>query len=202
MFFSLRPLALSARPILRRGYAASAGGNPHLTHPTDSRSQQLREMLYPSDSYSPTSSTPTGTYHPDYLERLQTVVPSAEAYETIERAWQLYQRERREARKVALNAKYQSMVRACDELEQITNPANGGPENAEGKGALYHRLVYDESVAQARQAQKKGEQPKGRKTSEQKWLDSRAQGLVPRESWIPVENRGKGWDYDWQRPSK
>ncbi|KAL0255366.1 hypothetical protein I308_100169 [Cryptococcus tetragattii IND107] len=181
MSSSFRPLAPVARPLLRRAYAAAAkpsGGNPHLQHPTDSRSEVLRNTLYPHDSYAPTSSSPTGSYHPDYLERLQTVIPSAEAYETIERAWQLHQRELREARKVELDAKYKSMVEACDELERITNPANGGPESIDGKGGLYHRQVYNLAVASVRQAHRRGEQPKGKKTLEQRWLETRVEGLA------------------------
>ncbi|TYJ59033.1 hypothetical protein B9479_000022 [Cryptococcus floricola] len=193
----LRPLATLSRPLLRRAYAAPAGGNPNLVHPSDSRSDMLKQMLYPPDSYAPTSSSPVGTYHPDHLERLRTVIPSAEAYETIERAWQLYQREQREERKVQLKAKYESMVEACDELERITRS-----EGEDANGGLYHRQVYDLAVAQLTQAKRRGEQPKGKKTAEQKWLETRVEGLVPRESWVPVESRGKGWNYDWQRPGK
>ncbi|OXG19515.1 hypothetical protein C366_02368 [Cryptococcus neoformans Tu401-1] len=203
MSSSFRPLAPITRPLLRRAYAAASkpsGGNPHLHQPADSRSEVLRNTLYPHDSYAPTSSSPTGSYHPDYLQRLQAVIPSAEAYETIERAWQLYQRELREARKVAFDAKYKSMVEACDELERITNPENGGPESADGKGGLYHRQVYNLAVASVRQAHRRGEQPKGKKTLEQRWSETRVEGLVPREAWVPVESRGKGWNYDWQRP--
>ncbi|KAK8864645.1 hypothetical protein IAR55_001895 [Kwoniella newhampshirensis] len=198
---SLRPLASSARAASRRGYAAKpAATNPNLVQPSDSRSDLLRSTLYPADSYAPTSSSPTGSYHPDHLARLQAVIPSAEAYETIERAWLLYQRELRTGRQNALNAKYKAMVEACDELEKITNPANGGAESRDGKGGQYHRHVYEWATADVRQAERRGEQTRGKKTVEQRWKETRVDGLVPRESWVPVESRGKGWDYGWTRP--
>ncbi|WWD17046.1 hypothetical protein CI109_101483 [Kwoniella shandongensis] len=198
----LRPLAASAaRPLLRRNYAAKpTPTNPNLVQSSDSRSDLLRQTLYPADSYAPTSSSPTGTYHPDHLARLQAVIPSSEAYETIERAWQLYQRTLRKQRQTSLEAKYDSMVKACDELEAITNPANGGAESETGKGGKYHRRVYEWATADVRQAERRGEQPRGKKTVEQRWKETRVEGLVPRESWVPVESRGKGWDYSWTRP--
>ncbi|WWC61932.1 mitochondrial 54S ribosomal protein mL40 [Kwoniella dejecticola CBS 10117] len=195
----LRPIA---RSYATKSTSSSGPGNPTLHVPTDSRSEVLKQVLYPTDSYSPTSSSPTGTYHHDHLNRLQHVVPSAEVHETIERAWQLYQRNLRTQRQRALRAKFDSMVAACDELERITNPANGGVESAEGKGGLYHRRVYEIATSETKQAERKGDErhPKGKKSVEQRWKETRIEGLVPREAWVPVESRGKGWDYTWRRP--
>ncbi|WVF71219.1 hypothetical protein IAT40_006019 [Kwoniella sp. CBS 6097] len=211
----------SARPssifpgVTNRGYAAKpniSGGNPNLVIPSDSRSDLLRNSLYPADSYAPTSSSPTGNYHPDHLARLQAVVPSAEAYETIERAYQLYQRQVREERQVALKAKFEKMVEACDELEKLTNPSPVEEEYKalskdagfaqEGKGGAYHRRLYEHATAELKQAERRGEQPRGKKSVEQRWKETRIEGLVPREAWVPVESRGKGWDYEWVRPGQ
>ncbi|OCF39793.1 hypothetical protein I317_06402 [Kwoniella heveanensis CBS 569] len=196
-----------------RCYAAKpniSGGNPNLVIPSDSRSDLLRNSLYPPDSYAPTSSSPTGNYHPDHLARLQAVIPSAEAHETIERAYQLFQRQVRQKRQVALSAKYDQMVEACDELEKLTNPSPVEDEYkrlaqnsglAEGrKGGAYHRRLYEHATAELKQAERRGEQPRGKKSVEQRWKETRIEGLVPREAWVPVESKGKGWDYDWIRP--
>ncbi|WVR06818.1 hypothetical protein IAU60_003854 [Kwoniella sp. DSM 27419] len=207
MSSSIRPVVSAARPLLRRGYAAkpnASGGNPNLVVPSDSRSDLLRQALYPSDSYAPTSSSPTGAYHHDHLARLQSVIPNEEAYETIERAWQLHQRTLRQQRQRALSVKYRSMVEACDELEAITSPSvyPDGVEAKEGKGGMYHRIVYEHATADIRQAERKGEQPRGKKTVEQRWKETRVEGLVPREMWVPTETRGKGWNYEWTRPGQ
>ncbi|WVQ79972.1 hypothetical protein IAT38_002073 [Cryptococcus sp. DSM 104549] len=190
----LRPIARASRPLLRRGYAVGPDG----IQIQDPRGEIIRNALYPRDSYAPTSSSPTGVRHPKHMERLREVLPSAEAHETIERAWQLYQRQLRNARKAELQTKFDKMVEACDELERITNSANGGPYSADGKGGEYHRAVYDRAVLAMRQA-KRGE-PVGKKTMLQTWMDSRVEGLFPRESWVPTETRGKGWNYNWSRP--
>ncbi|WVQ99653.1 hypothetical protein IAU59_006792 [Kwoniella sp. CBS 9459] len=193
-----------------RSYAAKpniSGGNPSLVIPSDSRSDLLRNSLYPPDSYAPTSSSPTGNYHLDHLARLQAVVPSEEAYETIERAYQLYQRQVRQQRQAALGAKFQKMVEACDELERLTDPSPSEEEykalknpELEGKGGAYHRRLYEHATAELKQAERRGEQPRGKKSVEQRWKETRIEGLVPREAWVPVESKGKGWDYDWVRP--
>ncbi|KAK6909830.1 hypothetical protein I204_04745 [Kwoniella mangroviensis CBS 8886] len=193
-------------PTLTRTYAvkssSSSSGNPALHVPTDSRSNLLRQVLYPLDSYSPTSSSPTGTYHPDHLNRLQAVIPSEEVHETIERAWQLHQRNLRQTRQKVLDAKFKAMVEACNELEAITDPSNGGVESTEGKGGQYHRRIYEIATSTTHQAERTAEErsQKGKKSVEQRWKETRIPGLFPRESWVPVESKGKGWEYDWVRP--
>ncbi|WVW84236.1 hypothetical protein I302_106266 [Kwoniella bestiolae CBS 10118] len=205
---SIRPTLRSILPLPRnftRTYAAKSsisGGPPALHVPTDSRSDIIRSVLYPQDSYSPTSSSPTGTYHPDHLNRLQSVIPSEEVHETIERAWQLHQRGLRITRQKALQAKFDAMVEACNELEYITNPANGGVESGEKKGGIYHRRVYEIATSETRQAERTAEERnhRGKKSVEQRWKETRIPGLFPREAWVPVESRGKGWGYEWVRP--
>ncbi|WRT66605.1 uncharacterized protein IL334_003564 [Kwoniella shivajii] len=202
------PRQVGARSV--RLYAtkpSSSPSNPTLHVPSDSRSDTLRSALYPADSYAPTSSSPTGNYHPDHLSRLQSVIPNVEVYETIERAWQLHQRSQRQSRTEQLNSKYKSMVQACNELESITNPSNGGIESRVGeegksKGGIYHRRIYEWATAEFKQSEKRGEQPKGKKTIEQRWKETRIEGLIPREQWVPVESKGKPWEYDWTRPGQ
>lgn len=162
--------------------ATSEGG-------TDSRTDTIRRSLYPSDTFSPKSSSPTGAHHPQHLERVAAVIHSPEVYETIERAWKLYQRQRRESKAGELRSKYAAMEEACDELESLTR-----------EGGVADRLVYDKAMAKADPYA--GERITGRRaTPESRWKESRLEGLVPREAWVPTETRGKGWDYEWTRPS-
>jgi large subunit ribosomal protein L40 len=121
------------------------------------------------------------------------VLPSAEAYETIERAWLLFQREKRVAKTRALEAKYKAMEEACDELDRMTSRVEEG-----GEGAA-PRFLYDRAMA--RPSQFPVESAKGKKAgAESRWLEARIEGMVPREAWVPTETRGKGWNYDWKRP--
>lgn len=168
----------AAFPRLTRGYAA--GQNPHLVLPSDSRTDVIRQTLYPADASS--SSSPTGVHHPQHAERIRTVVQTAESHETIERAWLLFQREKRARHSAALNAKYNAMVQACTELDQATRDTP-------------LRSVYDRAMAKPSPVQVKGKGPEAR------WLEARIEGLVPREAWVPTETRGKGWNYDWKRPA-
>ncbi|WWC69954.1 mitochondrial 54S ribosomal protein mL40 [Kwoniella pini CBS 10737] len=191
-----RPILSRVISPLVRNYAtkSTTTGNPTLNIPTDSRSEILKQVLYPIDSYSPNSSSPTGTYHHDHLNRIQNVIPSKEIHETIERAFQLYQRNLRIKRKNSLKIKFNEMLKACNELELITNKEND----------LYHRRIYEIAISENKQSERKGDESlknqKGKKTIEQRWKETRIKGLIPREAWIPVESRGKGWDYDWRRP--
>ncbi|RSH88992.1 hypothetical protein EHS25_002654 [Saitozyma podzolica] len=183
----------SRLPALARGYAAPPSQNPHLVVPADSRTDVLRGVLYPRDAYSPSSASPSGAHHPAHLDRLRAVLPSEEAHETIERAWRLFQREKRARRTISLEAKFKAMEEACDELEKMTRSAT---EGGEGKAPRY---LYDRAMARARQTTTEG--AKGKKaTAESRWLEARIEGLVPREAWVPTETRGKGWKYDWTRP--
>lgn len=171
-------IATSSRRLVR-GYAA--GQNPHLVVPSDSRTDVIRQTLYPADA--PGSSSPTGVHHPQHAERIAHVVQNAEAHETIERAWLLFQRERRNIQRSQLDAKYRSMVDACNQLDQITADT---PQ----------RAIYDRAMAKPSPVQIKGKGPEAR------WLEARIEGLVPREAWVPTETRGKGWNYDWKRPAQ
>ncbi|KAK4684913.1 large subunit ribosomal protein L40, partial [Tremellales sp. Uapishka_1] len=189
MSFPLRPIASSSRLLARRSYAsAPSSNNPHLLAPQDTRVDVIRQSLYPSNAHSPTSASPTGAYHSQHLERLTHVIHSEEVYETIERAFRLFQRRARERRDEALKAQMAAMVEACEELDTMTKDANR---------YLYERAMARPSLSAGRT------EDRGRKQSqESKFLEGRIPGLIPRESWVPVESRGKGWNYGWRRPSK
>lgn len=190
-----------AAPTLRaigaaRGMAAK---NPHTGGPSDPRLETIRNVLYPNGSSAPPGSTsPVGTRRYEYEQRLQKLIPSQEAHETVERAWQLFRREKREKKQRELTAKFAAMEDACDELDALT----GGEE---GKGEV-PRGVYSRAMQRmahgpaAYQAALQGIKQGKKKTPESKFLEARIEGLVPREAWVPVESRGKGWNYDWVRP--
>lgn len=182
-------LASSSRLVIR--CASSSAQNPHLTVPSDSRTDTIRQTLYPPSSPNPASSSPTGTYRPQHAERVEAVISSAEAHETIERAWRLFQREKRKEKETILTAKFNAMVDACEELDRVTAAEEGG-------GGRYPRYIYDRAMAKPSFAAP--EEARGKKGSEGRWLEARLEGMVPREQWVPTETRGKGWNYGWKRP--
>ncbi|CAD6573522.1 MAG: hypothetical protein TREMPRED_000849 [Tremellales sp. Tagirdzhanova-0007] len=165
---------------------------------TDSRNETIRRSLYPPNTFLPQSASPTGAHHAQHLARVAAVIHSPEVYETIERAWKLYQRHRRELGRRQLTAKFGAMEDACDALDELTGGA--GASAAGGGGGRYERLVY--TRAMARPDPYAEEKITGRSsTPESRWREARVDGLVPREAWVPTETRGKGWDYEWKRPS-
>jgi len=186
--------ASSSRVLLPLFFSRTYATRPAPDTGTDSRTEIIRRSLYPTDSFSPKSASPTGSHHPQHLSRLCAVIHSPEVYETIERAWKLYQRQLRESKKSELNAKYHAMVEACDELDEMTKVGE------EGEGGRYDRVVFDRAITKSNPY--KVEKVTGRRqTPESRWLEARLDGLVPREAWVPTETRGKGWDYEWKRPS-
>lgn len=192
----------SLAPALRR----NTGFNAHST-PTEGKMEVIRAALYPKDGVAPTSASPIGARHPDYERRIRAAAPSAEAHETIERAWNLYRRDARASRNAVMAAKYDAMVEACAELDALTRgPASERELGEVGEGAL-PRAVYDRAMVRmahasaAYAAAKQGIAQGKKKTTESRWLEARPEGIVPREAWVPVESRGKGWNYEWTRPS-
>ncbi|KAL7422013.1 hypothetical protein Q5752_003786 [Cryptotrichosporon argae] len=167
----------------RRHYAAPS--NPHTAAPSDSRLDVIRSVLYPADA--PARPSPSGVHRPDVLARLRVAVPSPEVAETIERAYALHSRGMREARAASLAAKHAAMVEACDELKRLAE--DGAVKND----------VYEKAMGRMNHASGGG---RPRKTPEDRFVDGRIEGLVPREAWVPVESRGKGWNYEWRRPGK
>src|SRR5260370_40140083 len=64
-------------------------------------------------------------YYRKYRSNLETalhrVIPSVEAHETIQRAWQLYQRHQREQHQAELAVLLDKMRVAVEELKQVDN---------------------------------------------------------------------------------
>ena len=173
---------------------------PEFAAPPDNKMQHFRQILYPADSHLPKSSAPSGAHHPDHLARLQVLIPNPEVHETVERAFKLLQRHKRTTRSFALRQQFKAMESACDELAGITTPLKSGQELKEGESGRYDREIYVKAVK--RPDPYLAPKPYGRRISpEQRWKEARIEGLVPRETWVPTETRGKGWNYDWQRPA-
>jgi large subunit ribosomal protein L40 len=160
--------------------------------PSDSRMDTFKHILYPLNSHLPLSPAPSGAHHPDHLARVQAVLPNPEVHETIERAFKLLQRHRRRARTDELRIKFKAMEVACDDLNEITMPKKGKE--------TYDRAIY---VAAAKRPDPWAKpKPVGKRISpEEVWKEARIEGLMPREIWVPTETRGKGWNYEWKRPS-
>ncbi|KAJ1301543.1 hypothetical protein OPQ81_008791 [Rhizoctonia solani] len=126
MRLSMRPSILPrVRPenILIKRYATAPsgkGGRPEAA-PPDPRNDIIRRTLYPERTPNVTglASSPTGVHRPDVALALERVIPSAEAHETIERAWKLHQRQVREWREAELKRKYESMRRAVEVLKEL-----------------------------------------------------------------------------------
>ncbi|BEJ02167.1 hypothetical protein CcaverHIS631_0608490 [Cutaneotrichosporon cavernicola] len=172
----------SLTPLLKR----NAAFNAHST-PTEGKMEVIRASLYPKDGVAPTSASPIGARHVDYERRIRAAAPSAEAHETIERAWNLHRRDARASRSAAISAKYDAMVDACTELDALTRgPAEEGL-GVIGEGVL-PRALYDRAmirVAHANAAYAAAEQGMAqgkKKTTESRWLESRPEGIVPREA--------------------
>lgn len=198
-------------PSLTPALARGAAFNAHST-PTEGKMEVIRAALYPKDGVSPTSASPIGSRHGDHERRLRAVAPSAEAHETIERAWNVFRRAGRARRADEIAAKYTAMVEACAELDALTRGApSGQAEDVEemmgevGDGLL-PRAVYDRAMIRmahasaAYTAAKQGIAQGKKKTTESRWIEARPEGIVPREAWVPVDSRGKGWNYGWTRP--
>lgn len=196
---------------LARGAAFNANATP-----TEGKMEVIRAALYPKEGVAPTSASPMGARHADHERRLRAVAPSAEAHETIERAWNLHRRAVRAARAEALGAKYEAMVEACAELDALTRgPPKSEAERESGDGlglgeigeGVLPRAVYDRAMVRmahasaAYAAAKQGIAQGKKKTTESRWLEARPEGIVPREAWVPVDSRGKGWNYEWTRPA-
>ncbi|GAA5892531.1 mitochondrial 54S ribosomal protein mL40 MRPL28 [Sporobolomyces salmoneus] len=129
----------------------------------DSRVEAIKNVLYES---SPSDS--------DRLAALQKVVPSREVHETIERAWKLHQRHRRETHSRELERKYTSMRQAIDLLEQTDK-------------TLWEKAVGGKKFQNVDQSEAS---------------NARLEGIVPRELRVPMEQPGgQLWDSDWKAPA-
>ncbi|GAA5864542.1 hypothetical protein JCM1840_000537 [Sporobolomyces johnsonii] len=142
--------------------AGSRGGRPG-EGAGDARVETIKKILYESD--------PADA---DRLAALSQVIPSAEAHETIQRAWALHQRHRREAHSAELARKYASMRAAIDLLEQTDK-------------ALWEKAVGGKKFQNVDQAGA---------------TNARLDGIVPRELRVPMEQPGgQVWDSEWKAPA-
>lgn len=109
----------------------------------------------------------------DRIAALEKVIPSAEAHETILRAWQLHRRHKRETHSAEIARKYNAMRSAIDFLEETD------------------RALWEKAVAGK----------KYQNVDQSGATNARLEGLVPREMRVPTElPAGKMWDYDWKAP--
>ncbi|KAG8706398.1 hypothetical protein FRC08_001083 [Ceratobasidium sp. 394] len=180
------------RTTLLRSYATAPTGRPGRPDPTpaDPRNDIIRRTLYPTERSHETISgdraSPTGIHRPDVQLALERAIPSAEAHETIERAWQLHLREERERRAGELERKYESMVRAVEVLRGL-DPVSYAEAT---RGVDSRRLSEAER-----------ERIKEMKRAARKKAESRIEGLFPREMRIPTDTpRRDGWNHGWTAP--
>lgn len=179
-----------------------SGCDPTATPPSDTRSDVIRTHLYPPNTFSPKSSSPTGAHLPDHIARLRAILPNPEVYDTIERAWRVHTRLEKEQRERVLREKWRALEEACDELDSITSPSpsSSSSTHTDAGTSLYPRRIYTRAIA--RPNPHREELVRGRKaTPESRFLEARIEGMVPREAWIGLETRGKGWNYGYKRPA-
>jgi large subunit ribosomal protein L40 len=111
----------------------------------------------------------------DRLAALAKVVPSAEAHDTILRAWRLHTRQKRESHAAELARKYSLMRGAIDLLEETS------PE-------LFKLATEGRKFQNVDQSRSN---------------NARLEGLVPRELRVPTEQPGAQlFDMDWKAPAK
>ncbi|KAG8926303.1 hypothetical protein FRC02_008984 [Tulasnella sp. 418] len=171
----------------KRGSAAAGGkkkGRPAPTA-TQVKYDTISRMLFPL-VFGKGSENPNGVHRWDIHRALRRAVRSAEAHETIERAWQLHKRELRELRQEELRLKYESMKNALDKLQELD------PQLYEiATARVDQKGILPDDAAEL----------KTLKGPAKKLYQSRIQGLFPREMKIPVDTpRREGWDYAWKAP--
>lgn len=153
------------------------------------------------------ASSPTGTYHPQMLDRLTHILlPSPDAdparaketHETITRAHLLSKRLDRESRDRSLRAKEVSLQRACDALRALSE---GSSDKTVKR--LYEAAMYRPDARNRNSASPAPEVGEGKKLSlaERKYYEARIEGLFPREMKVPRDTwpNGERWDYGWKR---
>ncbi|CAE6529832.1 unnamed protein product [Rhizoctonia solani] len=178
---------ITPKPILIKTYATAPqgrGGRPEAA-PPDPRNDIIRRTLYPEPRPNVTGlpSSPTGVHRPDVQLALERAIPSAEAHETIERAWKLYQRRVREEREAELGRKYESMRKAVEVLKEL-DPVSYA-EAARG-------------VDSRRLGEAERERMKEMRRGARKKAESRVEGLFPREMRIPTDTPSRdGWNHGW-----
>ncbi|KDQ63033.1 hypothetical protein JAAARDRAFT_29024 [Jaapia argillacea MUCL 33604] len=147
----------------------------------DPKKDLIRRTLYPSNLRN--KATPTGTWRPDVGRALQHAIPSSQAHQTIDRAWQLHQRHIRKKREADLAVKFARMKEAMDELEKLDR-------------YLYLEANKQEDPRVRTKAEM--ELTKTLKGHEKKAIEGRIRGLFPRELKLPTDTPPRnGWNYEW-----
>jgi large subunit ribosomal protein L40 len=154
---------------------------------SDPKKDILRRVLYPANMRN--RPTPVGTWRPDVARAFQRAIPSAQAHDTIERAWLLHKRHQRKQRDAELARKFARMEEAMDELYQLDQ-----------------RLYMEANRPEDPRARSQAEVAlaKTLKVSEVRTLEARIRGLFPRELKVPTDTPSRaGWNYEYkpfQRP--
>ena len=149
------------------------------------KEEGIKHLLYPRLVGKPRLN-PVGVHRREVNRALRRVVRSAEAHETIHRAWQLHKRQVRETRAQDMTVKFERMKEAMEKLKEVD------------------RKLYD--IANARVDPRgllpdDAEELKQLKGPARKFYLGRVQGLFPREMWIPKDTPSKdGWKYEWTQP--
>jgi large subunit ribosomal protein L40 len=186
-----KPPRLLQLQIFKRNYAfgksSAKTAPPSKKNTADQRLENMRVALYPP-SRTDRSTAPTGLHRPDAPAALERVIPSAEAHETIERAWVIWQKNKRDTREAELKRKFDCMKRAMDDLEK-TDPN------------LY-RIATTKADPRKTEPEVQ-EELKQYRGVERRALEARIEGLFPRDLRIPTDTPSRdGWNYDWKPPVK
>ena len=154
----------------------------------DPRLDNLRVALYPR-MRAERGEAPTGVHRPDAIAALERTLPSAEAHETIARAFKLFERRRRVLRAAELQRKFECIRAATAELERH-HPA----WYREARVKVDPRGVSKEDEAAFRLY---------RGTARMAVEARSIEGFFPRDLRVPVDTPPRdGWQYDWAPPLK
>lgn len=154
----------------------------------DPRLDNLRVALYPR-TRAERGEAPTGVHRPDVVAALERTLPSAEAHETITRAFKLFARRKRELRAEELHRKFECTRAAMTELERH-HPA-------------WYRAakvkVDPRGVSEEEETEFKQYRGAARMAVEARSIEA----FFPREMRVPVDTPPRdGWQYEWVPPSK
>lgn len=188
MFKAPRKIRLFSTKTLKiRGYATNTRDAPSKKTGADPKLENMRAALYPPSRLD-RSTAPTGLHRPDAPAALERVVTSQEAHETIQRAWVVFSKEKRDAREAEIKRKFDCMKRAMDDLEKTD-------------GRLY-RIATSKPDPRAVDEETQ-ETLKLYRGAEKRAMEARVEGLFPRDLRIPTDTPSRdGWNYDWKPPLK
>ncbi len=202
--------AVAAQRAPRRSYAVAVSPKDRDSTASDTRLDLIRRSLYPPNVVS-SSSSPTGAQHPQVIERVQHVMAgehgvrgatAKEAHDTITRAWNLHQKQQAKRRAAALQAKRESMQKACEALRRMS----AGGEAVPGARRLYDAAMIRPKANKANNAaDSAADKPRVKRSqADTKYYAARLGGLFPREMPVPTETwrTGARWDYEWKHPDK